>query len=399
MSCGPATSTDHAGNPDGWWNILADEGFRLFFPLAAIYAAIWPLLWVLAFEFDLPLASTVPPSFWHAHEMLVGAFGAALIGFLTTAAPEWTDSPPLRGRALWGLAALWATGRLIGLFGWDALGLLGAVADIAWLTVLLIYLVRLSWQKQTERLIAFAFWLAVLLMAVIGVRVTFMTGNFELASKSLQLAGLSYLGLLGLALGRITVPVTNLILDPTEKTSPFRPHPGRLHLAAGLTFVAMLGETAGLSPAVSGYLLIGAGAAFMDRVAEAFIGKSAFQSEILMLAGSSSLAGAGLMLAGAARLGASSAEVTGWHVALMGGLGLGVYAVLCIAGKLHSGQPLGQSPSVRIGAVLLVLAVALRIAPDFGLNVPGPYHGLSAICWGCAFLIWVGGFWRSVITK
>ncbi|QDG79365.1 NnrS family protein [Labrenzia sp. PHM005] len=73
------------------------------------------------------------------------AFRAALIGFLTTVAPEWTDSPPLQGRALWSLAAVWSAGRIIGLFGWDDLGFLGAVADVAWLSVLLFYVLRLSW--------------------------------------------------------------------------------------------------------------------------------------------------------------------------------------------------------------------------------------------------------------
>lgn len=112
--------------------------------------------------------------------------------------------------------------------------------------------------------------------------------------------------------------------------------------------------------------------AFMDRVAEAYIGKAVFQSEILMLAGSSFLAGTGLMLAGAPRVGAPWTEVSGWHVALMGGLGLGVYAILCIAGKLHTSQPIGQSISIRIGARLLVLAVGFRIAPDFGFEYPAP---------------------------
>ncbi len=38
------------------------------------------------------------------------------------------------------------------------------------------------------------------------------------------------------------------------------------------------GEVAGLSPAILGYLLLAAGAAFLDRVAEAFIGRTALQS-------------------------------------------------------------------------------------------------------------------------
>jgi uncharacterized protein involved in response to NO len=392
MSCGPATGASRP-LPSGLLPSLADEGFRLFFPLAALYAALWPLLWVLALGFDLPLARTVPPSLWHAHEMLVGAFGAALIGFLTTAAPEWTDTAPPRGRPLWILAALWGTGRVVGCFGWDGLGALGMAADLAWMGALLFWLLRLSWLRRTERLLAFAFWLALLIVCTAAGRLGFLLGDLGLATQGIHLAGFAFLGLLGLALARITVPVTNLVLDPTERTSPFRPHPGRLHLAPGLVLLAMAGEVAGLSPAVSGFLLISAGAAFMDRVAEAFIGREAIRAEVLMLAGSSALAGAGLMMAGASRLGAGWSEVAGLHVALMGGLGLSVYAVFSVAGLLHAGRALRLPRFVRFGALCLCAAVVLRIAPDLGLPLPGPLHWLASLAWAAAFLIWLAAYW------
>ncbi|MEM9631850.1 MAG: NnrS family protein [Pseudomonadota bacterium] len=393
MSCGPAGHGLAPNLNPGWWNVLSTEGFRLFFPLSAIYVVLWPLLWVLVFDFDLPMAQDVPPQLWHAHEMLVGAFGAALIGFLTTAAPEWTDTEPLRGRKLWGIAALWAIGRLVGLLGWDNLALVGALADFSWQVLLICYLLHLSWRQRTDRLVAFAGWLTILLGCVTSTQIGFLSDDLDLATKSIRLAGFAYLGLLGLALGRITVPVTNLILDPSEETSPFRPHPGRLHLAPGLVLVAIAGDIFGLSPAVSGFLLIAAGAAFMDRIAEAFIGRAVFQSEILMLAGASAFAGIGLIFTGCYRLGAPWAETTGLHIAFLGGLGLGVYAVFCIAGKLHTGNTLGQSLIVRLGAVALVLSALARIAPDFGFELPGPFHGIAVSLWSLAFLAWIFDFW------
>lgn len=392
MSCGPTGCGGTRMLPQGWHNVLADEGFRLFFVLGAAYAALWPLLWVMALGFDLPLADTVPPSLWHAHEMLVGAFGAALIGFLTTAAPEWTDTEPLRGRPLWTLAALWGVGRSVGVLGWDGMGTVGALADLAWMAALLGYVLRLSWQRRTDRLLAFALWIALLLGCTATARAGFVLGDIDLAARSVHLIGFAYLGLLGMALARITVPVTNLILDPTEQTSPFRPHPGRLHLAPGLVLVAMAGEVAGLSQSVSAFLLIAAGAAFMDRVSEAFVGRAALRAEILLLAGAAAASGLGLMMAGAARLGAPWSEVAGLHVAFMGGLGLGVYAVFCIAGLLHSGRSLGLSLPVRLGALALVGSVALRIAPDLGVMVPGPVHGLASLLWAGSFLTWLTVF-------
>ncbi|MEM9903196.1 MAG: NnrS family protein, partial [Pseudomonadota bacterium] len=171
--------------------------------------------------------------------------------------------------------------------------------------------------------------------------------------SGIHLAGFAFLGLLGIALARINVPVTNL-------TSPYRPHAERQHLAPGLVLVAILDKVAALSPAVTGFLLCAAGAALMDRVAESFAGRRALRAEIMMLGGSSALAGLGLLLAGAARLGAPWGEIAGLHVAFMGGLGLGVYAVFSIAGLLHTGRPLGIAPWTRAGAGLLCASVVLR---------------------------------------
>ena len=108
---------------------LGDEALRLFFPLAALHAALWPFLWVAVHRMGLPLARDTPPSLWHAHEMVVGGFGAALLGFVLTAAPEWTRQERPKGRILFILAALWGVGRLVGLVGADHVGLMAAVAE------------------------------------------------------------------------------------------------------------------------------------------------------------------------------------------------------------------------------------------------------------------------------
>lgn len=395
MSCGPSLGRSYP-SPSGRLATLGDEGFRLFFPLSALYLALFPLMWVIAWGFDLPLATQVPPSLWHGHEMLVGGFGAALIGFLTTAVPEWTDTELPRGAVLWKLAALWATGRVVGFLGWDTLGALGALVDLTWLLALLVFLLRVSWKKRTDKLLAFAFWIVVLTGCVGFTRWQFYWGDTLRASQGLNLVGFAYLGLLGLALARITVPVTNLVLDPSERTSPFRPHPGRLHLAPGLVLVAMIGQMLELSPAVCAYLTLAVGCAFIDRVAEAFIGREAFRSEILLLSGSSALAGLGLLLLAFAELGAPWSAVGGLHIAFMGGLGLAVFAVLCIAGLLHTNRPLELSVTLKLGGMALIASIVLRGAPDFGFALPDQSHAVASLLWASAFLIWTVANWSAL---
>lgn len=378
--------------------ILSDEGFRLFFPLAALHAGLWPLWWVGVWGFDLPFARSVPPGLWHAQEMVFGAWGAALIGFMTTAAPEWANAARLRGRVLWVLAGLWGLARLAGLAGADALVIPAALADLGWMLALVAWLLLVSWRRRTVRVLSFAGWIAALAAAGMVARWGMVRGDMALASDALRFAGLLFLGLLGLALARITVPVTNHVLDPTEATAPFRPHPGRMNLGPGLVALALLGELAGLSPAITGFLWLAAGAGFMDRMAEGFVGRAAFRAEILVLMAAAGFAGAGLLALGAARLGAPWGEVAALHLALMGGLGLGVLAVLAIAGRFHTGQSLGLNRPTRAAFVLAAAATMLRALPEMGLLPwpPGPTHLLAALAWAAAFLLWLADYWPAL---
>lgn len=89
--------------------VMSDEGLRLFFPLLPpSMRHCGPCYGSLLWSFGLPLIETTAPGQWHAQEMIIGSFGAALLGFLTSALPEWTETPRLRGRPLFVLAGLWA---------------------------------------------------------------------------------------------------------------------------------------------------------------------------------------------------------------------------------------------------------------------------------------------------
>ena len=375
--------------------VLGDEGLRLFFPLAALHAALWPFLWAVVSAFQLPFASALPPGLWHANEMIFGSYGAALIGFITTAIPEWSDTRRMQGRPLFVLAGLWGIGRVAGFLGTDGLAAVGAVADLLWLFALPLYVIRVSWQKRTTRLGSMVFWLTALALSGAAARAGFLTGDADLARSGLHISGLVFLGLLGLVLARITVPVTNLVLDPSEETSPYRPHPGRRNLAPGLVALAVAGTLAGWSPEVTAYLTIAAGAAFLHRGAEAFIGGEAGRAEILALAGSSLLAGVGLLLVGASRLGAPFPETAALHLSLMGGLGLGVLAVFAIAGLFHTGRSLPLPRAARLAFALLVLGALARTLPDLGVlpDPPGPPYAMASVLWAAAFLVWLRTYW------
>ena len=379
--------------------VLGDEALRLFFPLAALHAAAWPLLWTAVYGLDLPLARTVPPSMWHGHEMLIGAFGAALLGFIFTAVPEWSNQNRPRGAILFVLAGLWGLGRLVGLFGADMLGALGAIADLAWLGAMVVFLALTAVRQRALGLRGFLFWIVALWVGEAATRYGFLTGDLELARTALWLSVLAFTAVLGLALARITPPITNRILDPDLRSTPFRPHPGRRNLGPILIAAAMGGTILGASAAVEGFLLIAAGAAYLDRSAEAFVGRAFFRTEILALGGSSALAGAGLLLVGVSRLVSPLPELAGLHLLTMGGLGLGVLSVFSIAGKLHTNQPLGLETPVKAAFLVLIGGTIARVVAVFDpmTAVAAPLHLAAALMWAVAFLVWLRCYWPFLV--
>ncbi len=106
---------------------LWDLGFRPFYLLAATFAALSIPLWALQVAGLLGRAYLAGPV-WHAHEMLFGFVLAVIVGFLFTAARNWTNQPTPTGIPLAALALLWISARILVLtpFAWAA-----ALANVA----------------------------------------------------------------------------------------------------------------------------------------------------------------------------------------------------------------------------------------------------------------------------
>jgi uncharacterized protein involved in response to NO len=376
--------------------ILA-EALRLFFPLAAAHGALLPFLWVVAGGYELPFASDIPSSQWHAHEMIFGTYGMALAGFLGSAVPEWTDTRPARGRTLLCLAALWLPARLIGAMGADVLSLVAAVFDLAFLLALSMLIGRAMLERRTAKHLAFLFWLLSFAAVEAGVRYCWFTGDVALAARLLETAVCIFIVLLS----RINVVVINLALDPTGETTPYRPHPGRRHAAAAMTVLYLASALFFPESAVSAWLALVAGATFLDRLAEWFIGRPAFKTEVAMLALGNAFAGAGFLALGATRVGFDLPRVAGLHMLSIGALGCAVMAVLIIAGLRHTGRDLLHLPWQAHGAALLMAAAAfVRVLPefDFASGLAPLHHAASAVLWAASFGVWLHGFFPMLAT-
>ncbi|HKY94418.1 MAG TPA: NnrS family protein, partial [Kiloniellales bacterium] len=92
---------------------LLARGFRPFFLATAAYSLVVIAIWTAVLMGWLDWQSRLDPLAWHAHEMLFGAIGAAIAGFLLTAVPNWTGRLPVAGARLGLLASLWLLPRLL----------------------------------------------------------------------------------------------------------------------------------------------------------------------------------------------------------------------------------------------------------------------------------------------
>lgn len=385
MSCA-ATHGDARTHP------LLAEGLMLFFPVAALHAVVSPLLWIAVFGYQPPFAGAVPAAQWHAHEMIFGTYGAALAGFLCSAIPEWTDTEPRRGRFLLVLLALWLPGRVVGLLGIEALLLPALLTDSAfWALLAAVVAMPVLARRRGGSFLA---WLCLLAAAQAAVKAAWWLGEDALAARLLPAALIAFVVLLSLALTRIGVVVINLALDPSGETTPYRPHPGRRNLSGFLA--AAHGAAALLLPdsLVGAWLALAAGAAFLDRLAEWFIGRAVWRSEVLALGAANGFAGLGFLALGLGALGAPIVPGTGLHLLSVAGLGMAVMAVFVIAGLRHSGRDLVLPRAAHLAFALMALAGVARVVPEIlpALDPPGGHHMVAALLWSGAFGVWFKGF-------
>ena len=138
------TATDGRSAP--WLTV----GFRLFFLLGVADAVIAMATWVAVLRgaARLPLAG-LPPTSWHAHELLFGFVQAIIAGFLLTAVRSWTGRPTLAGPGLVALAAPWVAAR--GLWSLGSSPAPAAIADLTFGLALLVVLARPIVQARQAR--------------------------------------------------------------------------------------------------------------------------------------------------------------------------------------------------------------------------------------------------------
>lgn len=130
------------------------------------------------------------------------------------------------------------------------------------------------------------------------------------------------------------------------------------------------------------------------------MGRALFTRWALMLYASYRLVALGYGLMGAAWLGASLHVSAGRHLLMAGAMGLSIFTIMAMVGRIHAGLWLDPRPWLPIAAALLVLAALLRAAA--GLYGAAPWAmtllAVSGVLWAACFALYLVMTWR-VLTR
>ena len=115
-------------------------GFRPFFLMALLSAALGIALWIARTRGALEFEAYYGALLWHGHEMVFGFAVAVVAGFLLTAVARWTGIKTPTDGPLALLALLWLAGRLVPFLHPSIPAWAVAIADVAFLPALALVL-------------------------------------------------------------------------------------------------------------------------------------------------------------------------------------------------------------------------------------------------------------------
>ena len=366
---------------------LLSFGFRPFFLLGALWAALAMGLWVAMLAGKLTLPTAFDPVSWHAHEFLFGYLGAIIAGFLLTAVPNWTGRLPVTGWPLAGLTAAWLAGRVAVSVSQGLPPLAVAAADLALVALLAFLLGREIVVGKNWRNLPVVGLLAVFGCANALFHWEAATGAYAAQGMGLRLGLAAVLMMIAVIGGRIVPSFTrNWLANQGEGRLPSPPMQ-RFDLAAlGVLLAALLAWVVLPFAAFTGMALALAGGLHLARMAR-WAGDRTFAEPLVTVlhvgyafVPLGALVGA-VEILGYGWIGPGSAQ----HLWTAGGLGLMTLAVMTRATLGHTGRALTAGRGTMAIYAAVVVAVLARIAAGAWPEAADALHSLSGMCWIGAF--------------
>ncbi|MBF0191898.1 MAG: NnrS family protein [Magnetococcales bacterium] len=356
--------------------ILLVQGFRILFTLAGIWSVGAMLFWLAFLAGWMPLDHSWSVVGLHGHEMLFGFTAAAAAGFLLSATPVWSKTPPLTGPPLNLLVGAWLLGRVAALLGCCLPAWIQAVADVAFFAGFLYFLTPTLW--FTGNRVHRIFPVLVGLMAV-GDLLTHLESlewTRDSARAGVMLGVNAIVFFLAMTGGHIMPMFTRDALkargeDPSFAISP----PLEIAGAVTLTLV-VLADLFWPTASQAGWIFLAAGGVQGVRLAR-WHGHKTLGTPLLWVLHLGYLwLVAGLLLRGAARLTALLTDATALHALTVGAMGLFTLGIMARIALAHTGRPLISPRALTLAFLIMTAAALTRVfwaswAPEVGIPLSG----------------------------
>ena len=354
-------------------------GFRPFYLLAAALAAVSVPAWLASY---LGLAALPRLTmFWHMHEMVFGFAIAVVIGFLYTAARNWTGLWTPRGTALGALALLWLAGRVAML---AAPPVLAAVIDLAFLPLAAWPLHRVIARADSRRNRFLVGLLALLALCNLAYHLSILG---VLAASPLHGVHAAIILIVAIesAIGGRVIPSFTASAVPGVKPVQSVPLD---RAALALTCVAGLAWALGAPGLLAAPLALAAACAQLWRLAGWKPWCTLGRPLLWILHVSYAWIPVGFALLALAQLGLVpiSAAVHVLGVGALGGLIVGMITRTALG---HTGRPLAAGAAETTMYVLIQLGVLARLCAALAPALHRPLLVAAAVCWSVCFLLYL----------
>jgi uncharacterized protein involved in response to NO len=364
---------------------ILSYGFRPFFLVGALYAALAIPMWLAALFFVAVPAGVFVGTQWHAHEMIFGYLAAVMAGFVLTAIPNWTGRLPLSGGPLLVLLLAWAAGRLIAFL--PVAPAIAATIDVTFLAALAGAVWREIAAGQNYRNIPIAALVSLLAVANLLDYLGLVFVNLDGYGTRLALGVAAVM--IALVGGRITPSFTRNWMARGEM-QPLPAAMGRIdRIALATTAAAMLAWTVRPEAIVSGLLLVAAGALLFIRMSR-WRGWRTLTSPIVLVLhlGYLWLSTALVLLGLAAVLADVTVETAGIHALTAGAIGTMTLAVMTRASLGHTGRAIETDWATAAIYALVTIGALVRVGAPFLPDYEATLIAAGA-AWSGAFALFV----------
>ena len=354
-------------------------GFRPFYLLAAVFAAVSVPLWIARYFGQMSILPHVGLN-WHMHEMVFGFALAVIIGFLFTAGRNWTGLwTPRRGQ-LAALAGLWIAGRLAMLL---AATPLAALVDLLFLPCAAYPIYRVLQRAGNKR--------NMFLVGLLGL-LTLLNASFHAAvlgwisvapMSAVQGAILVIVMIESVIGGRVIPGFTANAIPGIKPVMDAK----RDRISLVLTALASLAWMADLAGPFTASLAVAAACAQLTRLAGWKPHVTLRKPLLWILHVSYAWIPAGLFLMGLAAVGLASSSAA-FHVLAIGSMAGLIIGMITRTALGHTGRPLAAGRSEVWMYALIQAGVIARMlaATDVMRNT---MLVIATACWSSAFLLYV----------